>query len=438
MTFWQSTDAALETKAATAAYAPAASFFGGQGARTVDTSKFIDPEKAIVEGYGASTWVYRCIRRKQDMIAPLRWVVRQYAPDGAHEDLHDHPAAWKWNQPSEEWPALWNMHRAAGFLSVAGNAFFGLDGPGVEDDSFDIEKFRDNDQSTIKVESPVGVTPRENVLGWVADYELDPPRGAARHWAPHSVIHVMLPALTQNGLLGMGELQALARAIDTDAAAHDWNHDSFGAGGMASWLMLDFTVTQDTIGKAVSDMEDRFRSRGRSRVPWIVEGNRDAAGKPDVELHRLGANAQELDWLNGLAFGRDEIVAGLGFHPADFSREHATRDNRRTNVKQAWEQAALPLLAQFTAWVSLKLLTPRERRDGMLLVPDLRGVRELKEDAKIVAETFDKVVGPGKLSAADGANFAGVELDLEKNPGYRDALRPLNARVVSEPAGVTP
>jgi len=442
MPFWKNLDAATAEYKAGSAYVPRTTFLG-VGEKTVLKGDLGDGKKAIKEGYLGSTWVYRCVRRKQDMVAKLRWMVRTYAADGTFTDDFEHAAGMKINHMGLALPSWHNMHRATGFLSVTGNSIFGLFGPGISSDgaSFDPVEFRESPRSEMRTESPVGVDPIEDDSGGVLEYKLNPPRGPAgriKSWSPETILHVMLPSLSDTGLWGQSELEALALAVDTDAAGHQWNLDSYGAGGMPAWMMVDYSLAEGSVKKARADLEDRFRSRGRSRIPWLVGGQRDQSGKPDIELHKLGADAQEMDWLNGLGLARDEIVGGLGFHPASFSKEHTTRDNARQANRQAWEQGAFPLIEAFSAWFSMKLLTPEERLSGMVIVPDIRGVRELQEDAAIVATAFSNLVGPNKLSPADGAKVTGLTLDTDEHPEYEEPLRTLNAKPLADPGGGPP
>lgn len=404
--FWKKLDSQIELKAHARPYDVSARHIGRAGSAA--PKDFGNGAVAIREGYEACTWVYRCVLRKQNMVASVPWLVRTTDPDGAITEDRSHPAAIKINNPARVFDRWYTMHRSAGFLSVVGNTFLGKSGTGAEDE--DPRDWLENPGTELRVESPVGVSPIEDGAGWIREYQAD----GRDPWNPETVIHVMLPSL-QTPFWGMSELQALAATVDTSVAAGRWNLDSFGSGGMPSFLMVDYTQTPDKIEQSRAQLEERFLERGRQRTPWIVPG---ANAHPDpekfrsaIELHKLGMSAQEMDWLSGAAFSRDEIFVGLGFHPADASNERATHDNARSAKRQAWEEAAGPLLDAFSSWFSLRLLAREEREAGMVVAPDLSGVRALQDGRDSRAKTFRDLTEGGMtvLDAAKTTNFEVTE-----------------------------
>lgn len=400
--FWENLDSKIELKARTMPYTASARHVGRAGSAV--PKDFGNGAVAIGEGYEACTWVYRCVLRKQNMVASVPWLVRTTDPDGAITEDRSHPAAVKVNNPSALFDRWYTMHRAAGFLSVVGNVFLGKAGPGADDE--DPGLWLESPGTDMRVESPVGVTPIEDGLGWIREYRVD----GKDPWDPATMIHVMLPSL-RTPFWGMSELQALAATVDTSVAAERWNLDSFGSGGMPSFLLVDHTLTAQTVATAREQLEERFLERGRQRTPWLLPGSNLATDGQEfrsaIELHKLGMSAQEIDWLGGSNFTRDEIFVGLGFHPADASNERATHDNARSAKRQAWEEAAGPLLDAFSSWFTLRLLIRDEREAGMVVAPDLSGVRALQDGRDSRAKTFRDLTEGGMivLDAAKITNF---------------------------------
>lgn len=426
MGFWQRLDATLQTKAG-AAYDPSARFINSRG-QAARQSEFGDGRTAITEGFERCTWVYRCVRRKMDMCASVPWLVRSYDETGAFTDDRLHPAAFIVNNPTvRAWDRVYQMSRATGFLSVTGNAPFGKYGPSADDES--PERWRSAPGAELRLESPVGVQPIEDGAGWILRYDVD--GGQSASWDPATIVHVMLPSLTTQ-FWGMSELQALAMTIDTAVEGRRWNLDSFGSGGMPSAILVDYTVQEADLEIARGKMEEVLLRKGRQRTPLIIPGASIASGsepfKAAIELHKLGMTAQEMDWLEGSKMARDEIYVGMGFHPAEASNAASKHDNVRTADRQAWTRAAMPLLQAFSSWFTLRLLTYEERLSGMVLMPDLSEVEELKAARESVAETFFKLTRGG-LTVRDAAKVAGVEIsDLDEY----DRPRPVEGRIAEE------
>lgn len=387
----------------------------------VAVSTFVDPAKAIKDGYEACSWAFMCVRRKQDMVASLnRWLVRTYDKDGNHTDNYDHPAAKVISCPSDRWPYYYNMYRAAGFLSVTGRVYFGLMGSGVSENEFDREKFLRASGRTMKVESPEGISPVRGSRGWVKYYKLDPPRDGVKSWSVPSTIQVMQPGLAPDGLEGQSDFQGLARTIDGDVAAKQWNLNTLSGGGTPTTMMVDYTQSEDTLEKNRAAIDDRFLNAGKKMTPYIIPGKGmmgpNMGNRAAIELHKLGMTAQELDWLGGAGLARDEIVSGLGFHPSEFAPEETTKDTARVARTQAWERGAFPLLRCFSAWFSVKFLSREERESGSMLIPDLRDVGELYDSKDSIATAFAKLNSPGGLSVVDSAKNTGIA--ISNRPEY--------------------
>lgn len=411
MSYWDIVYSSVETKRATTPYDPSVRYLHRKG-QAANTSDFGDGRVAISDGYERCAWVYSCVRRKMDMVASRRWVVRTYEEGGAFTDDYLHPAAVRVNNPTlRTWDRTYQMSRAAGFLSVTGNAPFGKYGTGSDEE--DPTRWLQQRGNELRIESPIGVTPIEDGLGGISRYDIDDGRSS---WDPATIIHVMLPSLSSN-FWGMSELQALAMTVDSDVEAHRWNLDSFGSGGMPTWLMVDYTLSEDGKSKAREDIAGVFQRRGRQREPWLIPGANIASGQGEpfrsaIELHKLGMTAQEMDWIAGTELGRDEIFVAMGFHPADASNDRATHDNSRVAQRKAWTGAAMPLLTAFGSWFTLKMLTEEERFAGMVIVPDLSDVEALQDSKSSVAESFEKLTRGG-LSVKDAASFTGIQVSEE-------------------------
>lgn len=426
--FWNNLDARIELKSHATPYSVATRHVGRAGSAV--PKNFGDGAVAIREGYEACTWVYRCVLRKQNMVASVPWLVKTTDSDGTVSEDRSHPAAVKINNPARVFDRWYTMHRSAGFLSVVGNAFLGKSGTAADDE--DAGRWLASPGTEMRVESPVGVTPIEDGAGWIREYQAD----GRDPWDPETVIHVMMPSLMTD-FWGMSELQALATTVDTSVTAGRWNLDSFGSGGMPSFLMVDYTQTPDTIQTSRDQLEERFLQRGRQRTPWLVPGANVATDgekfRSAVELHKLGMSAEEMDWLGGAGFTRDEIFVGLGFHPADASNERATHDNARSAKRQAWEEAAGPLFDAFSSAFTLRLLSREEREGGKAVVPDLSGVRALQDGRDSRAKTFRDLT-EGGMTVLDAAKQTNFEITKDV-PEYAVPIKSSSPSEVEEKVG---
>ena len=92
----------------------------------------------------------------------------------------------------------------------------------------------------------------------------------------------------------------------------------------------------------------------------------------------------------------------------------------------------MPLLAAFSSWFTLRLLSRQEQKEGMTVEPDLSEVRALQDSRDAIADTFLKLTRGG-MTVADAARYLGLDisdLDEYERPNLRTA--PQNQEAAAE------
>lgn len=283
--------------------------------------------------YESSVWVYTAVNRIAEAAAltPLHL----FRLEGERRvPLIAHPAERLLAAPNPFLSGFDLIEQTVGALELTGNAYWFLagDGRGLPAQIWPLRPDR------------VSVVPdeRDHVRGYV--YEIDGrqiPLDAVevihfRRWHPRSDYY------------GLSALQAARLAVQNDAAMAAWNRDAFGQDRAIPAGIV-------SVGEFVSD-EDFDRLKREWRESYGGPERRTAFLRGGgITWQSIGLSQQEVDFLHGRQFNREEIYQAFGIPPGMWS-ENATEANARVAERVFIERTLWPKLVRLAGKLTADLL----------------------------------------------------------------------------------
>lgn len=333
-----------------------------------------DTNRAIRHGLKASAWAYICTRMIMERGSQVTFGVQRKGANGRWQfDWEDELSlvlAW-WNEQED---ASESIARCLCYLTIGGNAIIGKV-PG----RFVVRE--------LDVQSPVDVRPVPDALGNTVQYEYRSQGAGGRgiwlpRWDVEDVCHARLVD-PENPLWGMSRLRAIAKEVDTDVAAVDWNKRRIELGGVPDGILIDESITNEV---------DRRDAQAEVDASW-----RDISGPfvqgAGVDWIQLGLGHQDLQWLQGREWSMRVIVNGFGFNPALFGSD-ATFANYATAERSAWTSGILPPL-NILAGALTRGCIPRAERARRRIWYDTSKIEALQADLGKLVETYIKLIAGG-------------------------------------------
>lgn len=320
---------------------------------------------AVKDGYASSGWVYKAVSMISRNASTVPFVVK----NADNEILWDHPITKLLLKPHPYLNRLQFYELLIQWLQLAGMAYM---------------KKADNTRTTAELWpiSPDRIAPiesKDNNL-FVDGYETINENGSFSRDDTYNTDNVIQLSFINPAqpIVGIGPLQAAARAVDSDVAQQKWNVAAMQNRGVVEGVFtfkesLDKTQA-DTIMKRIMD---KFSGWRNARKPLVIGSN--------ATYTRLSLTAEEMDFLNSRNFNRDEIFVIFNIPPQlGGSLDASTYNNFAASMRIFWEINLIPLTnmmaAQFTSSFEDQLT------DGYYIGTDLTGVDVLRSDQTEVAE----------------------------------------------------
>jgi HK97 family phage portal protein len=178
--------------------------------------------------------------------------------------------------------------------------------------------------------------PSRDVTEWMAGFALD--ESTTVSFEPEDIIHHKFfnPA---NPLLGIGPLQAAAKAVDTDVDQQNWNKSAMQNRGVIDGVMtFDREFSNQDEASAIADkLNERYAGPANARRIGVVGSN--------AKYNRLALTPVELDFMESRKFNREEIFIIFGVPPQYAGvQESSTYNNYATSEQVFWFSTIIPIL----------------------------------------------------------------------------------------------
>jgi len=328
-------------------------------------------EKAVKEGYGFNTWVYRSVNLVVKNLASIPWVVRD--ENEVKPEHHISKVLSKPN-PSVSSNDLWEL--LISWLELAGNGYaVKVKVAGETQELWPVSPDRIH-----PVQSPT-------VTEWMQGYVVDPNQKGEQKFEPEAVLHLKFfnPA---NPLLGIGPLQAVAKTVDIDNDQQNWSKSTMQNRGVIDGVMtferpFDNEDDADAISKRINK---KYGGSDNARKIAVLGGN--------AKYHRTAITPQESDFSASRKDNRDEIFIAFGVPPQlGGSQEASTYNNYETSILIFWFSTLIPILDDIKATLNFNFedeLAPDET-----ICYDLSNVKAIRKAMLDQAETANILFSMG-------------------------------------------
>lgn len=318
-------------------------------------------ERAIGQGLKASTWVYACCSRIARAAASVPWKVQIRSGDEWVEAPDDHPLVLLLEKPNPLQSRSRLFELAVFNLELCGNAMLHKT-RGVGDRIEELWSL-----------NPDRVDPIPDDVEVLRGYKVKAARGRPVELPPSELVHFMFsdPA---NPLWGLGPLQVVAQAVDSDSSARTWQRASFENRAVPD----GFVSFKQTLSKEQHDLATKTIRESRSgprnaRSIGVLGG--DATWIP------ASLSPVEMDFLESRKLTREEICAVFQVPPTLIGiYEDATLANLSASRLLFWEETVLPLVDYLADELNRSLVLPDYGPD-VWLYPDVERLPALRERA---------------------------------------------------------
>ncbi len=282
---------------------------------------------AVKEGYEKSGWVYRAVSLIAKNGASVPWGIYNIETG---ELEPNHPLATVLAYPNPHFSRQDLFELIISWYQLTGVAYI---------------KRAFNSNRTIELWpispdriAPVGSNePGEIIKGYSVVNERGAQVQLSLDYTIENIIQfkIMDPA---NPLIGIGPLQAAARAVDTDNEQQEWNKSAMENRGVFDGV---FTFKKDLTGPQhntiLEKIKERFSGSANARTPAVIGS--------DATYTRMSVTPAEMDFINSRKFNREEIFIIFGV-PSQLagSTEASTYNNYNVSLRIFWENTIIPLL----------------------------------------------------------------------------------------------
>ncbi len=343
-------------------------------------------EKAVKEGFKASTWVYACVWKRMKAIASIPWKVEILKKDTWEEDP-SHPLKMLLDKPNSAMSLQDLIERLIAHLDLGGNGIW-------------YKIFARKNGLEIPVElwplPPDGIKPVPSSENFISRYEYSY-QGVRKNFEPKEILHIMYID-PSNVYWGMSPLMAGAKAVDTDVDAANWNKVALQNRAIADGVFaFKGNLTKEQYERAKQLIKEQHQGYDNARAPWVL-GN-------DATWQQMSLSPAEMDFINSRKMTAMEIC---GIYQVPPPMIGLTENTPYANMKEArkifWLDTIIPVLEDLKSAFNLGLAS--DFGEGVRINYDLSNVDALRAD-------MAELVGIAKSLFDMGVPFNEINKKLE-------------------------
>lgn len=320
-------------------------------------------DRAIRDGFKASTWVYASVDKIAKAAASVPWRTYRIKSDGEREEIIGHPLTEIIRRPNPFMSRKDLIERMTSHLYLGGNSLhYMLTGSkGMVLELWPI--------------MPDKIKPVPCQRNFIKEYDYRD-GGVRKKFKPEEILHNMF--LDPSNLYwGMGPLQVAARTVDTDTEAVKWNKIALQNRAVTDGAFIfDRTLNREEWQEARKQIREQHQGANNARMPWVLGSG--------AKWHQMSLSPADMDFIEGRKMTREEIVAIFGVPPPIVGiYDNATLANIETARRIFWLDTVIPYLEDLKSNFNMGL-TPRFASSGenIELDYDLSNVEALQENFK--------------------------------------------------------
>ena len=279
---------------------------------------------SLEEGYEGNSWVYACIRKKQQAAGSVPLVVQKQGTEGWESD-ESNPLQRLLENPCPNMSGSQLIQVITAQLDIAGSFHARI-----------IRGGRGGKQPLEIWPLEIGsVRPRfrgSELIGW----KHEPFGQKADDLEPEDVLCIR--STHPDGVYkGMSAVLAGGKAIDIDNDASDWQKVTMQNRGIPDGIFtMEGEIGVDEWEEARRQVREQYTGLGGAREPWVVA---------NATFEQMSQTMADLDFMEGRKMTRSEICSVLDVpEPLIGVYENATLSNIETARKIFWRDTLVPLL----------------------------------------------------------------------------------------------
>lgn len=328
----------------------------------------VDDEKYIREAFERIVWVYSCATMISSAVSNVDWLLYRKR-NGEIEEIEEHQILNLVNKQvnpnfsSRDFFDLWTM-----YLALNGKFFAVFDSPinptSIEPLITFYTKPIPNKETFISgVDYTIGgdsTTYSKNLVLW------------SKFNDPLDLYE------------GLSPIKAMARTLDTENSAIDWNKNSLDNSGIPPGMISIMSPTDEQIQGVKKKWLEDYSGSNNVRIPLILDAEK-------ANYTSFGISQVDMDFVLGRKLNKIEICSGFGV-PGQVvgDPEGQTYSNYSEAVSAFWKNTVIPkYLNHIKSILNLCLLPKFLDTKGMYLDYNLDGVEVLNENQN---ELTDRVL----------------------------------------------
>lgn len=315
-------------------------------------------EKAVKDGLKASSYVYTSISKIAKATASVEWKVYQRNRDGVWEEVPGHPLELLIRRPNPYLSQKEYIQTMIYNLYLAGNSIDtkvrGLGGVVAE-------------LWPLRPDSIKPVPDKKDFIKhYVYNYE-----GVKQIIPAADVMHNKFVD-PSNPYWGLAPLQVVAKTVDTDVEAVNWNKVSLQNRAVADGAFVtDQPLNAEQWEEARRQVREQHQGSKNARSPWILGGG--------AKWVQMSLSPAEMDFIESRKMTREEIASLFGVPMPLLGINDVTYANYAEARKAFWQDTIIPLLDDIQDSFNLSL-TPEFGDDNIELRYDASNVPALQEN----------------------------------------------------------
>lgn len=336
---------------------------------------------AINDGFKASSWVYSAVNKLSRTAASVEWRAYHLNEDGTQGDRWpDHPFELLMGDPNPYMNAQDFRERMYQHLWLAGNGLSKI----VQVNNVPV--------GLVPI-MPNAIKPVPSKSSFIAGYDLfeDSASTKSGHLENNEILHLMFVD-PSNFYWGISPLQAVARTVDTDNEAVNWNKVSLQNRAVTDGVFsVGVPITKEEWEEIRSEVREQAQGSDNAHNPWVLGYG--------TTWNQLSLTPVEMDFLESRKNNRTEILAVYGVPPPMAGIYDEMQYNNVTTARLIWWlDTIIPFLDDVK--IALKYSLGKRFGDDFVINYDLSNVEALK------------ALQIEKISAAKDLWLMGVPLEM--------------------------
>jgi len=284
--------------------------------------------KALEEGYEGNSWVFACVRKKQQAAGSVPFIVQKSTPEGWQPDPNNALLKLLKNPcPGMTGGQLIQIISAQ--LDIAGT-FYARVIRGGRGGLVPLEIL------PLEIGTVVPKIRNSEIIGWTYT-----PTGMTAQPLEVKDILAIRHTHPDGSYRGMSAVLAGGKAIDIDNDASDWQKVTMQNRGIPDGVFtLEGDVEPEEWEEARRQVREQYTGLSSAREPWVLA---------NASFSQMSQSMADLDFMDGRKMTRSEICSVLDVpEPLIGIYENATLANIETARKIFWRDTLVPLMTDIS------------------------------------------------------------------------------------------